>query len=259
MTPMELGDLVRQAVGGSVALALPVAFVAGLVSFFSPCVLPLVPGYLSYATGMSATAITTGQAARGPVGRGRLLIGTLGFVGGFAAVFTATGALMGSVGAALIAWQRPLMMVAGLVSIGLGLVFAGWLPLGQGTRRLNLLPRLGVAASPLLGIVFGLGWTPCIGPALSVVLSLALNEGTALRGGVLAFVYALGLGLPFVVAGLAFDRLGLTLGWVRRHHRGIQTAGGVAMMLVGVLLLTGWWDAFMAILRQWTSNFTVAI
>ena len=141
----------------------------------------------------------------------------------------------------------------------LGLVFTGWLPLGQGTWRLNLTPRLGLAAAPVLGIVFGLGWTPCIGPALSVVLTLALNEATALRGGVLAFAYAVGLGLPFIVAGLAFGRLAGTLEWVKRHHRGIQVAGGVAMMLVGLLLVTGWWDSLMAVMRQWVDNFTVVI
>lgn len=259
MIALDWGDWVRQAVGGSVALALPVALLAGLVSFFSPCVLPLLPGYLSYATGIGVSQIRTGQVPKGMAGRGRVLVGTLGFVGGFAAVFVATGALMGSVGAALIAWQRPLMVLAGLLSIGLGLVFTGWLPLGQGTFRFNVLPRLGLAASPLLGIVFGLGWTPCIGPALSVVLSLALNEGTALRGGVLAFAYALGLGLPFLVAGLAFDRLGGTLGWVQRRHRAIQIAGGATMMLVGLLLLTGWWDVLMAGLRQWMSSFTLVI
>ncbi|HSK33255.1 MAG TPA: cytochrome c biogenesis protein CcdA [Propionicimonas sp.] len=235
-------------------LALPVAFLAGLVSFFSPCVLPLLPGYLSYATGLGAAEITAGRG-----GRSRVLLGTIGFVAGFAAVFVATGALAGSVGAALVAWQRPLTIGAGILSIALGLVFTGWLPMGQGTWRLNLSPRLGVAAAPLLGIVFGLGWTPCIGPALSVVLSLALNEATALRGGVLAFTYALGLGLPFIIAGLAFGRLAGTLDWVKRHHRGIQVAGGVAMMAVGVLLATGWWDVLMAGIRQWVSNFTVVI
>lgn len=254
MIPLELADWVREAVGGSVALALPVALLAGLVSFFSPCVLPLLPGYLSYATGLGAAEITAGT---GP--RRRVLVGTLGFVAGFAVVFVTSGALVGSVGAALIAWQRPLMVVAGLLAIGLGLVFTGWLPLGQGTWRLNVLPRLGVAASPLLGIVFGLGWTPCIGPALSVVLSLALNEATALRGGVLAFAYAIGLGLPFVVAALAFDRLGGTLGWVRRHHRAIQVVGGVAMMAVGLLLVTGWWDALMGGLRNWAASYQVVI
>lgn len=248
-----MSDWVQQAVGGSVLLALPVAVLAGLVSFFSPCVLPLLPGYLSYATGLGAGEITAGTARPR-----RVLAGTLGFVAGLALVFVATGALAGGLGAALVQWQRPLSVVAGVIAIALGLVFTGWLPL-QGTWRLNVLPRLGVAASPLLGMVFALGWTPCIGPALSVVLSLALNEGTALRGGVLAFGYALGLGLPFVVAGLAFDRFSGTLAWVRRHHRGIQVTGGVAMIAVGVLLVTGWWDVLMSWLQQWASTFTAVI
>ena len=254
MIAVTFADWVREAVGGSVLLGIPVALLAGLVSFFSPCVLPLLPGYLSYATGLGASEIADGRA-----GRSRVLLGTLGFVAGFAAVFVASGALAGSVGGALVSWQRPLTIGAGVLSIALGLVFTGWLPLGQGTWRLNLSPRLCLAASPLLGIVFGLGWTPCIGPALSVVLSLALNEATALRGGVLAFAYAIGLGLPFILAGLAFSRLAGTLDWVTRHHRGIQVAGGVAMMLVGLLLVTGWWDVVMAGLRQWAANFTVVV
>ena len=123
------------------ALGLPIALLAGLVSFFSPCVLPLLPGYLSYATGMGAADITTGQSAKGAAGRGRVLLGTLGFVAGFTAVFVATGALMGSVGAALFAWQRPLMVAAGVLSIALGLVFTDWLPWGRGTWRLQVLPE----------------------------------------------------------------------------------------------------------------------
>jgi cytochrome c-type biogenesis protein len=248
-------EWVEQAVGGSVLLALPVALLAGLVSFFSPCVLPLLPGYLSYATGLGAAEITAGEGGRK---RRRVLAGTLGFVAGMVLYFLVIGALAGTVGAALVEWQRPLSVVAGVLAIVLGLLFTGWLPF-QASWRPSITPRLGVAASPLLGVVFALGWIPCIGPALSVVLSLALNEGTALRGGVLALAYALGLGLPFVVAGLAFDRLSGTLAWVRRHHRGIQVFGGVAMMLVGVLLVTGWWDALMSGLRQWAAGFQAVI
>ena len=254
MIPLEVGDWVREAVGGSVALALPVAVLAGLVSFFSPCVLPLLPGYLSYATGLGAAEITAGRA-----GRSRVLVGTLGFVSGFALVFVASGALAGSVGAALASWQRPITIAVGVVSIVLGLLFTGWLPFGGATWRLDITPRLGLAASPLLGIVFGLGWTPCIGPALSVVLSLALNEATALRGGVLALAYAIGLGLPFVAFGLFFPRLAGALDQVKRHHRGIQVAGGLAMIAVGLLLVTGWWDVVMAGLRQWAGSFQVVI
>lgn len=247
-----MSDWIQQAVGGSVLLALPIALLAGLVSFFSPCVLPLLPGYLSYATGLGAAEITAGTGRRRQV-----LAGTLGFVAGLAVVFVATGALAGTLGAVLVEWQRPLSIGAGVLAIALGVVFTGWLPVSG--WRPDVAPRLGVAASPLLGIVFALGWTPCIGPALSVVLSLALNEATALRGGVLSFAFALGLGLPFVVFGLAFDRLSGTLDWVKRHHRGIQVAGGVAMMAVGVLLVTGWWELLMAGLRQWASGFQVII
>ncbi|MGC3954431.1 MAG: cytochrome c biogenesis protein CcdA [Propionicimonas sp.] len=235
-------------------LAVPVAALAGLVSFFSPCVLPLLPGYLSYATGMAA-----GEIAEGRGSRRRVLAGTLLFVAGFALVFVATGVLAGSLGGLLLSWQRPIAIGVGVLAILLGLMFAGWLPFGRGTLRLNVVPKVGVAAAPLLGIVFGLGWVPCIGPALSVVYTLALNEATALRGGLLALVYALGLGLPFVVAGLAFTRMGRAIGWVKRHHLGVQRAGGILMIVVGVLLVTGLWDAVMAVLRQWIGVFEVVI
>ena len=253
MIPLELADWAREAVGGSMLLAVPVAALAGLVSFFSPCVLPLLPGYLSYATGLAAADITAGRR------RGRVLSGTLLFVAGFALVFVSSGVLVGSLGSMLRGWQRPITIAVGVLTIALGLLFAGWLPWGRGALRLNAVPRIGLAAAPLLGVVFGLGWTPCIGPALSVVLNLALNEATALRGGVLALVYALGLGLPFVAAGLAFSRMSRPIGWVKRHHLAIQRAGGVLMIVVGVLLVTGWWDVAMATVRQWVSAFEVVI
>jgi cytochrome c-type biogenesis protein len=202
--------------------------------------------------------MAAGEIAEGR-GRGRVLAGTLLFVAGFALVFVATGALIGSLGGLLLTWRRPITVVVGLLTIALGLLFAGWLPIGRGTMRLNVLPKVGVAAAPLLGIVFGLGWTPCIGPALSVVLNLALNEATALRGGLLAFVYALGLGLPFVIAGLAFTRMGRAIGWVKRHHLAVQRTGGIVMIVVGILLVTGWWDVVMSFMQGWISAFEVVI
>jgi cytochrome c-type biogenesis protein len=250
---MSFSDWAAQAIGGSMLLGLPLAALAGLVSFLSPCVLPLVPGYLGFATGLSATELTSGDR------KGRVLLGTLGFVAGFALVFVATGVLFGTLGSLLFTWRGPLTLFAGVVCIVLGLLFAGWLPFGQNTWRPTLSPRLGLAASPLLGIVFALGWTPCIGPALSVVYTLAANEATALRGGVLAFAYALGLGLPFVLIGLAFDRAAGSLAWVRTHHRGIQVLGGAAMVVVGLLLVSGLWDAAMAALRNWASGFGVLL
>lgn len=235
-------------------LAVPVALLAGVVSFFSPCVLPLLPGYLSYATGLATTEVTSGRGSRG-----RILAGTSLFILGFALVFVSTGAVFGGLGGLLLAWSRPLSIAGGIVAIVLGLIFAGVIGVGQNTVRFSRAPAVGLAAAPLLGIVFGLGWTPCIGPTLAVVMTLALNEGTALRGAVLSLVYALGLGIPFLVAGLAFDRFRGTMDWVKRHHGLLQKVGGGLMVVVGVLLVTGIWDRLMGVFRQWVSAFGVVV
>lgn len=254
MTALDLGAWFAQAAGGSMLLALPVAVLAGVVSFFSPCVLPLLPGYLSYATGLTASDVTSGTGSRG-----RMLLGTSLFIAGFALVFVSTGALFGGLGSLLLTWSRPISVAIGIVAIVLGLMFAGVIRLGQGTYRVGRAPAVGLAAAPLLGVVFGLGWTPCIGPTLSVVLTLALNEGTAVRGAVLALAYAIGLGVPFLVAGLAFDRFAGTLDWVKRHQGLLQKLGGAMMVVVGVLLVTGLWDRLMGLFRQWASAYGVVI
>ncbi|QIK71754.1 cytochrome c biogenesis protein CcdA [Propioniciclava coleopterorum] len=254
MTPLDLGQWFAAAAGGSMLLALPVALLAGLVSFFSPCVLPLLPGYLSYATGLAATDVTSGKGSRG-----RMLAGTSLFILGFAFVFVSTGALFGGLGGLLLTYSRPISIAIGVLTIVLGLVFAGVVGIGQRTFRISKAPAVGLAAAPLLGIVFGLGWTPCIGPTLAVVMSLAINEGTALRGAVLALVYALGLGIPFVVAGLAFDRFAGTMNWVKKRHELLQKIGGGMMVIVGLLLVTGLWDALMGVFRQWASAWGLVI
>ncbi|WP_425308141.1 cytochrome c biogenesis protein CcdA [Ammonicoccus fulvus] len=254
LVTLDIGSWAAQSVSGGLALALPVALLAGLVSFFSPCVVPLLPGYLSYATGLSAVEVIEG---RGP--RGRMLAGTLLFVLGFAFVFVASGVAAGTLGRALLEYARPITIVLGILTIILGLIFAGILKLGQRDMRLHRVPKVGVAAAPLLGLLFGLGWTPCIGPTLTVVLSLAMTEGSALRGGILAFVYAMGLGIPFVIAGLAFTRMNRAVNFVRRHQQTMMRIGGGLMVLVGILLITGGWDFLMAEARQWASSFVTVM
>jgi cytochrome c-type biogenesis protein len=219
---------------GSLALAIPVALVAGLVSFFSPCVIPLLPGYLSYATGLSGADL---EDAR----RGRMVAGSLLFVLGFASVFVALGTLSGALGSWLITWQREITLVLGSVTILLGLAFAGLVPWLQRDVRVHRVPAVGLAAAPLLGVLFGLGWTPCIGPTLAVILNLSINEATAGRGALLSAVYALGLGLPFIAAGLAYRRMLGTFAFVRRHQQWVTRVGGLMLVAVGVLLVTGWW------------------
>lgn len=240
---------VTDALTSSMLVAIPVAMLAGLVSFASPCVLPLLPGYLSYASGLGAAQIAKGEGPR------RLLLGgTLGFVLGFSVVFVLTGAAIGGLGSVLLLNARLITVVLGIVIIILGAAFAGWLP-AISLWRPSVAPRLGVWASPLLGLVFGLGWTPCIGPALSVVLTLALNEGSAARGGVLAFAYALGLGIPFLIFAAAFTALAPRLEWLRGHQHAIQRIGGILMIVVGVAMVTGLWDALTGVLRQWAASF----
>lgn len=254
MTPLDLSSWAQGAVGGSMALAIPVALLAGLVSFFSPCVVPLLPGYLSYATGMSAAEVIEGRA-----NRGRMLAGMSLFVLGFAVLFVAGGVAFGSLGGALIQHQRAISRVAGVITIVLGLIFAGLLPLGQRDLRLQRIPKVGLAAAPLLGVIFGLGWTPCIGPTLGVVYNLALNEGSAVRGALLAFVFALGLGIPFIVAGLAFAKMARTVDFLRRHQQSLMRLGGVMMIMVGLLLVTGLWDVLMGSVRTWAASFLTVI
>jgi cytochrome c-type biogenesis protein len=230
-----VGDWFASTAGsGSLALAVPVALVAGLVSFFSPCVIPLLPGYLSYATGLGGADL---ESAR----RGRMVAGSLLFVLGFSLVFVALGTLSGALGAWLITWQRQITLVLGVLTILLGLAFAGLVPWMQRDWRVHRVPAVGLAAAPLLGVLFGLGWTPCIGPTLGVITTLSINEATAGRGALLSGVYALGLGLPFVAAALAYRRVLGAFGRVRRHQQWVTRAGGLMMVVVGVLLVTGLW------------------
>ena len=234
-----MDDWLREtASSGSLLLAIPVALAAGLVSFFSPCVIPLLPGYVSYATGLSGADLANGVAG---TRRGRMLLGSLLFVAGFATVFVMLGFASGALGRRLVEWQDQFTIVLGVLMIVLGLVFAGWLPLLQREWRIHAIPAVGLAAAPVIGFLFGLGWLPCTGPTLGAILSLAFYESTATRGAFLAAVYAIGLGIPFIVAGLAYEKTLAALGWVRRHQQWVMRAGGVMLLLVGVLLLTGWW------------------
>jgi len=227
----------QTAASGSLLLAVPVAVVAGLISFFSPCVIPLLPGYLSYATGLSGADLASGDAKRS-----RMFVGSVLFVLGFSVVFVALGAVSGVVGVWLAVHVRTLNAVLGIVVIVLGLAFIGLVPFLQRDVRVHKVPAVGLVAAPLLGFLFGLGWTPCVGPTLGVIATLSANTGTAARGAVLSAFYALGLGLPFIAAGLFYERALSAFGFVKRHQAWVTRIGGLMLIAVGVLLLTGWWD-----------------
>jgi cytochrome c-type biogenesis protein len=293
---MSVGSLVSS---GPLLLAIPVAAAAGAVTFLSPCVLPLVPGYLSYITGLSGATVATGNSGKSAEGgeadqlargepesalgggsasaaamavlamapargrprssRGRAVAGAALFVLGFSALFATYGAAFGTLGFTLHAHNRGLSQLLGVVLILLGLLFAGAFDRFSFAGRIakpSVRPRAGLASAPLLGVLFGLGWSPCIGPTLSAVLALGLTTGTAARGAILAFVYALGVGVPFLIVAFAVDRGLSVFAFARRHARLITRVGGLLLIAVGLLEVTGAWSSAMTWLQDhWVNGY----
>ena len=323
------GGVEHLILSGPVLLAIPVAAAAGAITFMSPCCLPLVPGYLSYLTGMSGAAAngrgdsgsataeagqavaagslslspavavagaagpgvrsgnsspaatvdtagtaglsTGGSSGAGAAGaavaglppRGRVMLGTLLFVLGFSVLFALEGVTAASVGDALLRHREGLTQILGGLIIVLGLLFIGLFDRFSFAGRIvkpGLRPRAGLAGAPLLGVLFGLGWTPCTGPTLSAVLLLGSTSGTALRGGLLAFVYALGIGIPFLIVAFAFQRGVNVFGFARRHARTITRVGGVLLIAVGLLEVSGAWASAITWLQvHWLSGYTTSL
>ncbi|MFE7562388.1 cytochrome c biogenesis CcdA family protein [Kitasatospora sp. NPDC057500] len=253
---LQLADNIGTIQSGALLVAAPIALAAGLVSFFSPCVLPLVPGYLSYVTGFSAADLADARGAR----RGRMLAGAALFILGFTAVFVSSGALFGQFGDTLKEHQAVISKVLGALTIVMGLAFMGMVPgLSMREVRTHRRPVIGLLGAPLLGVVFGVGWTPCMGPTLATVTNLALNQADAQRGALLMFFYCLGLGVPFVVAAVAFRRALGAFGWVKRHYPLVMRIGGGMLVVVGLLLVTGVWDSMVSDLQNQFADFQIGI
>lgn len=246
----DIGTLVTS---GSLLLAIPIAFLAGIIAFVSPCVLPLAPGYVSYVTGLTGAELAENSR------RGRVLLGSLGFVLGFSIVFVSYGALFGGLGGVLLQYEAVITRVLGVLVIVMGLAFMGLIPGLQREYRIHRVPTWGVAGAPLLGILFGLGWTPCIGPTLTAVQSMAFSEASAARGAFLSLVYCLGLGLPFVLFALLFSRAARATAFIRRHYVWIMRIGGGMLVLVGLLMVTGLWLQFTIWLRTLVPGFETAL
>lgn len=234
---------------GPLILAVGVAALAGLVSFLSPCILPLVPGYLSYVTGLAGADLDDALNRPTNATRGRIVLGASGFIAGFTTVFVLTSAALAGVGAALHEYQRTLELVVGIVIIVLGLAFLGLVPGAYRELRFQRLPAAGLASAPVLGAVFGLSWIPCVGPTLGAVLSLSTIQGTTARAVTLTIAYCLGLGLPFLIFGLGFRKLIGLHKAVRRNSVWVTRLGGAMLILVGLALSTGVWGLFLNWLR----------
>lgn len=233
---MEFGQIVAD---GQLLVAILISLLAGLLSFLSPCVLPLVPGYLAY---VSASA---GSAPGDPSPRRRLLLGSVLFVAGFSVIFIAIMAAAGTIGIWLLDWEAVITRVVGAFVIIMGLVFIGLLSSMQVTKKLRVKPKFGLAGAPILGAVFAIGWTPCMGPTLTVIMGLGLQQGTVGRAIVLGIAYCIGLGLPFILAAFGFGWMTQTMTFFKRHIRAVNVIGGVLLILIGLTMVTGLWSNMM--------------
>ncbi|MEV4685957.1 cytochrome c biogenesis CcdA family protein [Microbacterium sp. LWH3-1.2] len=284
---MNLGALVAD---GSLVIAVPIAILAGAISFLSPCVLPLVPGYLGFIGGavsprpapvaagtdaarrrsseaQGGSTLRLGSRARstnaslarsttggeggdaGAPARGRLVLGVLLFIAGFTVVFVSMAMLGGTLGRFLLEYQDLITRILGVVIIAMGLVFIGWFGLAQRMARPQVRGNLGLIGAPLLGIALGIGWAPCIGPTLAVILTMAFDSGSAARAALLGVAYSLGLGIPFLLLTLGFGWATRSVSFVRRHIRVVNLIGGALLIVLGLLMVTGVWTAVMAQLQ----------
>ncbi|TNH23830.1 cytochrome c biogenesis protein CcdA [Micromonospora orduensis] len=257
-----MGETFRElALSGPLLLAIGAAALAGLVSFLSPCVLPLVPGYLSYVTGLAgadldgrrppadpapggAGGVAVRERTAAAAVKGRVLAGTLLFIAGFTVVFVATAILFAGIGRVFFEYERQLEIVVGALIIVLGLGYLGMIPALQREFRISRLPSAGLLGAPVFGAVFALSWVPCTGPTLGAVMGMAATSGQSDRAVVLAVAYCLGLGLPFVVFGLGFQRLLGVFRAIRRNSRWVTRVGGALLILIGLALVTGGWQSF---------------
>ncbi len=281
---------------GAMILAIPVAILAGLVSFASPCVLPLVPGYLGYLSGIAITSTRPATSVKGrgrtrpqktgnPVGatdattaaamfavaekesepaepvvnRGRMILGVGLFVAGFSAVFISLGVFFGTVGQFLRTWDTVIERGLGVVVILMGLAFIGAVPALQRERRWHISPNAGMWGAPLLGVAFGLGWTPCLGPTLTAINALALDGGSPVRGGVLAVAYCIGLGLPFVLLAFGLGASSRIVAFLQRHRIAIVRIGGAMLIILGIALVSGLWGYISGQLQWWISGYETVL
>lgn len=238
---------------GQLLIAASIALLAGIISFASPCVLPLVPGYLAYVGGVSGADAGTSASRR------RVVLGVALFIAGFSAVFVAMMALAGTVGLWLVEWEGLIIRIMGVLVIAMGLGFMGMFDVMQRTVRIKFKPRGGLLGAPLLGVVFAVGWTPCLGPTLTTIMALSLQQGSVSRSVVLALFYCAGLGLPFILVAFGFGWVAGVTRFVQQHIRTVNLTGGILMILIGVLMVSGLWTKMMYALQAVIGGYVTAL